>query len=149
MKNIKSQLLKEPHLVCNLAPAIGLIRQEQCKSPKDFNKDKLAGGEYTIETIDGNHSSVALKCLAGEIPSENNFKTRQAILYAGLSNDDALYLGYRQNENTKNGKSTSTYSLWSLLRRKLITLSGGKISDDKDVRTKWHDSLRHSLNVQV
>ena len=115
MKNIMSGLLKEPHLVCNLSPAIGLICKEQCANPDEFTKEKLEEGEYKVETLDGNHSSAALKHLAAEYPNEENFKKRETILYAGPSDEDALYLGYRQNEITKHGKAGSTYTLLCLM----------------------------------
>ena len=153
MKNIMSGLSKEPHLVCNLSPAIGLICKEQCANPDEFTKEKLEEGEYKVETLDGNHSSAALKHLAAEYPNEENFKKRETILYAGLSDEDALYLGYRQNEITKHGKAASTYTLLCLMRRQLISASGtldcDEISDGKEIRAKWHDSLRRLLNVQV
>ena len=82
-----------------------------------------------------NHSTMALKYLATEMPEDENFKRRQIILYAGLSDEDALYLGYRRNENSKCGKGASTYTLLCLMRRQLVTASGGTdISDDKVLR---------------
>ena len=152
---IKDALRVEPHLACNRSPVVGLICKDQCDCPEKFDRSKLERGEYIIEALDGNRSSTAMKQLALKFPNEINFKERQCILYAGLSDEDALYIGYRNNEYLKKGRMTNTLELLVLMRRQLFIINGSDekvdniTADNKATRGKWHEFLRRLLNAPV
>ena len=98
---------------------------------KDQRKETVAldklkqPNAINIKTLGGNHTRQALQELANENPThKETYEYIMCTVYAGLSDKDALRLGYEHNKCNEVGKPTSTEDFLRLFRRELLRAIG-------------------------
>ncbi|XP_078688141.1 uncharacterized protein LOC144920111 isoform X3 [Branchiostoma floridae x Branchiostoma belcheri] len=118
---------------------VGIIRNEDCPSVEDFDKNKLS--TYRIEVIDGNHRLEAQRRALESTTSPEQRKTfckRRVTLYAGLQNHMCLAAGLYYNDTVgKQHMSMSDMDMTELFRKVLVDdflkISEEKLAENEDL----------------
>ena len=105
-----------------------------------INKEDLLEGRYPLETIGGNHTRQALVELGQEIMVP-------VIVYAGLTNNQALMVGYEHNRLHQSSRAMSFAENVLLFRSRLVADPDQGLSQAQ--RTKWRQRMAPILGLPV
>ena len=108
--------------------------------PKHINITDVLDGKYSMELIGGNHTRQSLT----EIQHSVNVPV---VIYAGLTNDQALYLSYEHNRIHHNNRVMTFAEDVLLFRRKIVGNPDEGLNQAQ--RTKWWVTMADALGINV
>ncbi|XP_071509577.1 uncharacterized protein [Diadema antillarum] len=109
--------------------------------PSHINKCDVIAGHYTLETIGGNHTREAIAKL------KEQFVSVPVIVYAGLTNAQALMVGYEHNRLHLNSRAMTFEEDVSLFRRKVVGDPDKGLSQHQ--RTQWRQQMAGILGLPI
>ena len=123
---------------------------------KDIDLDRLEEpGAYTYSIIGGNHTRMPLQNL---MEQDNTSIEKTSLwpvrLYAGLSVQKCLFMGYQHNQIHQLGRSPSFTDIVGLFRKVFFDVSGlNSTQEIPQIRQKtlmeWKDALASILKITV
>lgn len=112
-------------------------------SKDQFQESMLDNDQYSLETIGGNHSRLALQGLLMENPNQSHLYNRRLVaVYCNLTADEAKRKGNDHNTIHRFGVEMNFVSRVLSFRASLYSKSGSKDKDDIFVKETPND---HSL----
>ena len=111
IKNLKDNMLRDP--TGPGAAPIALLCMDKAKAGEFNAKHKTV---YKYEVLGGLHTFLAKSQLSQEVPDNRLFKSVNAEVYVGLTDNEALRLALRHNQNSRFTHKVTHRDLVSLLR---------------------------------
>ena len=108
--------------------------------PMYVTKNAILEGKHTLEVLGGNHTRQAL------MEIDETIKVPVTI-YAGLSNDQALVIGYEHNKKNEKSRLMTFTETVVLFRRKLTGDPDQALSQTQ--RTQWNRKMAEILGTTV
>ncbi|XP_077861518.1 uncharacterized protein LOC144341778, partial [Saccoglossus kowalevskii] len=111
-------------------------------SKEAFNETNVNGYKYDI--IGGQHSFTAITQLSEKYPYNNNLKSRYAVVYAGLTEEERKCLAHRHNHTC-----AFTYKMTFSDKVKMCKDRLQEMPESEETRSQWEKSCAMILKEKV
>ena len=115
---------------------------------KDLNVHQLRSGNYCIEILAGNHRRIALQAIRKET-SDQFYETWPVIIYAGLTEQQALSISYRENKMLNFARPTTLQDETILFRQRLLLITAVTTTIGRKEKERWYGDIRAITGYKV